>query len=232
MNTIKAVVFDLYGTLYDVYSVRTLCERLYPGHGEAISRMWRQKQLEYTWMRCLMGQYKDFESATAEALRYTCGSLGLALEPASEASLCNEYLRLAPFADVPEALQRLRAAGLKTAILSNGSRHSIGQVVANSGLAASFDHLISVDEVRQFKPHPEVYQLALDRLHLGKADILFVSCNSWDATGAKYFGYPVCWINRSGGVFDELGVLPDLVRKDVGDLASRFPAAGMLAQAS
>lgn len=224
MNAIKAVVFDLYGTLYDVYSVRTLCEHHFPGQGEAVSKMWRQKQLEYTWMRTLIGEYKDFESATLEALRYTCGTLGLALDSATESVLCNAYLRLTPFADVPAALLQLRAAGLKTAILSNGSRHSIQQVVVNSGLTTSFDHLISVDEVRLFKPHPKVYQLAMDTLQLDKNDILFVSCNSWDATGAKYFGYPVCWINRTGAVFDELGVSPDLVRRDVGDLAARFPA--------
>lgn len=222
MHAIKAVVFDLYGTLYDVYSVRTSCERIFPGQGEMVSKMWRQKQLEYTWMRTLMGQYQDFESATLDALRYTCGSLGLALDADGEAHLCSEYLSLTPFADVPQALQQLRAAGLKTAILSNGSRHSIRQVVGNSGLTNSFDHLISVDEVRLFKPHQKVYELAMDTLHLGESEILFVSCNSWDATGAKYFGYPVCWINRSNGVFDQLGIVPDIVVSDVGVLASRF----------
>lgn len=229
MYTLKAVVFDLYGTLFDVYSVRTQCEHIYPGHGDVLGKMWRQKQLEYTWMRTLMGQYRDFEGATLDALRYTCGSLGLPLDAAAEAHLCGAYLQLAPFPDVPQALQQLRAAGLKTAILSNGSRHSIQQVVGNSGLAGAFDHLISVDEIRLFKPHPAVYQLAVETLGLAKPEILFVSCNSWDATGAKYFGYPVCWINRSGGVFDQLGVLPNTTRSDIADLASRFPLAATLA---
>lgn len=222
MPTIKAVVFDLYGTLFDVHSVRALCEEIYPGNGDAISKMWRQKQLEYTWMRTLMDQYKDFEAATADALRYTCGSLGLALDAAAETRLCNAYLHLNPFAEVPAALLRLRAAGLKTAILSNGSRHSVRTVVANAGLLDSFDHLISVDEVKLFKPHPNVYQLAVDTIKVNKAEILFVSSNAWDATGAKYFGYPVCWINRIGTVFDELGVSPDFVTTDVGALASRL----------
>lgn len=222
MNAIKAVVFDLYGTLYDVYSVRTLCERIYHGQGELVSKMWRQKQLEYTWMRTLMGQYKDFEAATLDALRYTCGSLGLALNADIETQLCNEYLRLNPFPDVPAALLQLRAAGLKTAILSNGSRHSVRTVVGNSGLQGSFDYLISVDEIKLFKPHPKVYQLAIDIMKLDKSEVLFVSSNSWDATGAKYFGYPVCWINRGGTVFDELGVSPDIVTSDVGMLAARF----------
>lgn len=222
MNAIKAVVFDLYGTLYDVYSVRALCDRIYPGQGELVSKMWRQKQLEYTWMRTLMGQYKDFEAATLDALRYTCGSLGLELDTDIETRLCNEYLRLTPFADVPDALAQLRAAGLKTAILSNGSRNSIRTVVANSGLTNAFDYLISVDEIKLFKPHPKVYQLGIDTMKLDKSEILFVSCNSWDATGAKYFGYQVCWINRGGTVFDQLGVVPDIITSDVGVLASRF----------
>jgi len=222
MNAIKAVVFDLYGTLYDVHSVRTLCDRIYRGQGELVSKMWRQKQLEYTWMRTLMGQYKDFEAATLDALRYTCGGLGLTLDADIETRLCNEYLRLTPFADVPDALLQLRAAGLKTAILSNGSRHSVRTVVGNSGLQDSFDYLISVDEIKLFKPHQKVYQLAIDTMKLDKSEILFVSSNSWDATGAKYFGYPVCWINRGGTVFDELGVSPDIVTSDVGMLAARF----------
>ncbi len=222
MNTIKAAVFDLYGTLFDVYSVRTLCERLYPGNGDVISVMWRQKQLEYTWMRTLMDQYRDFESATLEALRYTCGMLKLPLDADAEAHLCSAYLGLAPFADVPGALQSLRKQGLKTAILSNGSRHSIHRVVANAGLTSSFDHLLSVDEVRVFKPNQRVYRLAMDAMGLEMDEILFVSCNSWDATGAKYFGYPVCWINRNDGVFDQLGVEPDFVVRDVAELASHF----------
>ena len=117
-------------------------------------------------------------------MRYTCSTLGLTLDGSKESSLCGAYLRLAPFAEVPAALRQLRAAGLKTVILSNGSRHSVQQVVAHSGLSESFDHLISVDEVRLFNPHPSIYQLAVDTLKLNKSEILFVSCNSWDATDA------------------------------------------------
>ena len=224
-NLIKAVVFDLYGTLYDVYSVRDACERSFPGHGDAISVMWRQKQLEYTWMRSLMEQYRDFEGATLDALRYTCGMLRLPLDAEVESSLCREYLHLSPYAEVGAALHALRAAGLKTAILSNGSRHSIREVVGNSGLADAFDHLLSVDEVRVFKPSPKVYSIATDAMGLDKDEILFVSCNAWDATGAKHFGFPVCWINRFDGVFDELGVSPDFVVRDVSGVVRYLEAA-------
>lgn len=220
MTRIRAVVFDLYGTLFDVHSVRGLCEQLYPGQGAAISQMWRQKQLEYTWMRTLMGQYKDFEAATRDALRYTCGMLKLTLDSSNENQLCEEYLRLAPYPEVPVALTQMRQAGFKLAILSNGSRHSIRQVVENAQLASSFDALISVDEVRRFKPHPSVYELATAHLGVPADAILFVSSNAWDATGAKYFGYRVCWINRAQGVFDELGVTPDNVHSDLNGLAN------------
>jgi 2-haloacid dehalogenase len=222
MTRIRALVFDLYGTLYDVHSVRSLCDRLYPGQGDAISKMWRQKQLEYTWLRTLMDRYKDFEAATLDALRYTCGTLQLTLDAANEKLLCDEYLRLAPYPEVPAALAQLKAAGFKLAILSNGSRHSIRQVVEHSGLSSSFDALLSVDELQRFKPHPSVYQLAVDSLGIPASDILFVSSNAWDATGASYFGFSVCWINRSGGVFDELGVTPDMTQPDLAALTGHL----------
>lgn len=224
MPRIRALVFDLYGTLYDVHSVRSLCERLYPGQGDAISKMWRQKQLEYTWLRTLMDQYKDFEITTLDALRYTCGTLKLTLDAANEKLLCDEYLQLSPYPEVPAALAQLKTAGYKLAILSNGSRHSIRQVVEHSGLSSSFDALFSVDELQRFKPHPSVYQLAVDGLGVPASDILFVSSNAWDATGARYFGYSVCWINRSGGVFDELGVIPDMTQPDLAALTGHLLA--------
>lgn len=209
MNRPQAIVFDLYGTLYDVHSVAGRCEHFYPQRGGEISRLWRQKQLEYTWLRSLMNQYLDFERATEDALVHTCKQLHLALDAPTRELLCREYLCIQPFPEVPQALRRLKALGLPLAILSNGSGHSIRSVVRNSGLEAEFTQLISVDEVQIFKPHPRVYQLAENRLERRPADILFVSSNAWDATGARYCGYPVCWVNRAGGSFDELGQRPD-----------------------
>jgi 2-haloacid dehalogenase len=211
MKPIQAIVFDLYGTLFDVHSVSAACGDHFAGRGREISAMWRQKQLEYTWMRSLMDRHEDFETATRDALVFTCRQLGLALDDQVRGRLCDAYLRLVPFAEVPSALGLLNAAGLKLAILSNGSTHSIASVVGHAGLSSQFAHLISIDEVGVFKPHRRVYELAQRRLDLPLDRILFVSSNSWDATGAAYYGYPTCWVNRSGGVFDELGRLPDLV---------------------
>jgi 2-haloacid dehalogenase len=211
MTEIKAVVFDLYGTLYDVHSVATSCEGHFPQRGREISLLWRQKQLEYTWLRSLMAKYVNFEKATEDGLIYACNHLHLELDASTRDSLCNEYLRIQPFPEVPAALRRLNELGLPLAILSNGSAHSIKTVVQNSGLDHEFAHLISVDEVQVFKPDPRVYELAERNLRLQSSEILFVSSNPWDATGARYFGYSVCWVNRSGGCFDELGQRPDYV---------------------
>jgi 2-haloacid dehalogenase len=211
MTEIKAVVFDLYGTLYDVHSVAATCEGYFPQRGREISMLCRQKQLEYTWLRSLMAKYVNFEKATEDGLIYACNCLHLELDATTRHSLCNEYLRIQPFPEVSAALRRLNELGLPLAILSNGSAHSIKTVVQNSGLDREFAHLISVDEVRVFKPDPRVYELAERTLRLQRSEILFVSSNPWDATGARYFGYPVCWVSRSGGCFDELGQRPDHV---------------------
>ena len=210
MKNIQAIVFDLYGTLYDVHSVVRLCDELFPGRGEALSRLWRQKQLEYTWLRSLMGQYVNFEKVTEDALRHSCAQLGLALDAPTQQQqrACEAYLRLSPFADTPPALQRLKSSGLPLGILSNGSRYSIDQVVTHSGLKPAFDQLISVEEVGVFKPDNRVYSLAEERMGYARANILFVSSNGWDASGAAHFGFPVCWINRQGNAFEELGVRP------------------------
>ena len=215
MKSTQAIVFDLYGTLYDVHSVARLCDDLYPARGDALSRLWRQKQLEYTWLRSLMGLYVNFETVTEDALRHSCAHLGLPLDAVTEQRLSDAYLRLNPFPDTPLALRRLKAAGLPLGILSNGSHYSIEQVVSNSGLNRAFDHLISVEEVKVFKPDNRVYALAEQRMGYAREEILFVSSNAWDASGAAHFGFPVCWINRQGGVFDELGIRP---RQTVPDL--------------
>jgi 2-haloacid dehalogenase len=209
MDPIKAIAFDLYGTLFDVHSVVDRCDEQFPGRGREISALWRQKQLEYTWLRSLMNRYVTFEQATEDALRYTCRHLRLDLSASACSTLCEAYLRLQPFAEVPEALRELRRLGLKLAVLSNGSPHTIGAVVGNAGLRAEFDHLLSVDPVRVYKPDDRAYALAEQAFGLNRSSILFVSSNAWDATGARYFGFPTCWINRDGKVFEEMGQTPD-----------------------
>jgi 2-haloacid dehalogenase len=212
--SLQALVFDAYGTLFDVHSVIQRCDQLWPGKGGALSQLWRTKQLEYTWQRTLMRRYAPFSQITKEALEYCCAALKLPLDAAKADALWQEYLRLAPYPDVPDALQKL--AGPRKAILTNGSPDMIDPLVKHSGLA--FDAVLSVDAAKQFKPVPEVYQLAIDRLGVPKEAIGFVSSNCWDALGAKSFGFRVYWINRTGAPVDKLGFQPDGLLGSLGDL--------------
>lgn len=203
---LKALVFDAYGTLFDVHSVVQRSETFWPGKGAALSQLWRTKQLEYTWQRSLMRRYVPFSQVTREALEYACAALGLALDAGRTQALMQEYLRLATYPEVPAALAALKA---RKAILSNGSPDMLGPLVAQSGLA--LDAVLSVDEVGIFKPAPEVYQLAVDRLGVQKEEIGFVSSNCWDALGARSFGFRVFWINRQKAPVDALGFQPDRI---------------------
>jgi len=209
----EALVFDAYGTLFDVHSVVQRCETFWPGHGAVVSQLWRAKQLEYTWQRSLMRRYAPFSQVTREALAFTCESLQLRLDGEQADTLMQGYRMLAAYADVPAALQKLRS---KRAILSNGSPDMLDPLVKQSGLR--FDAVLSVDERKVFKPAPEVYQLACDRLGVAKEAIGFVSSNCWDALGAKSFGFRVWWINRAGAPVDRLEFQPDGVLRSLGDL--------------
>ncbi|MGQ0544826.1 MAG: haloacid dehalogenase type II [Betaproteobacteria bacterium] len=212
--TLDALVFDAYGTLYDVHSVVRRCESCWPGKGAALSNLWRAKQLEYTLQRSLMQRYRPFSEVTREALAYACEALGLELGVAQMEALMGEYLMLDAYADIAPALKKLSA--FKTAILTNGSPDMIEPLVQHSGLA--FDAVLSVDAVKIFKPAPQVYELASTQLSLPASHIGFVSSNCWDAMGAKSFGFPVYWINRAGAPVDRLGFTPDGILKTLGDL--------------
>ena len=216
---IEGIVFDLYGTLYDIGAVTRACEQAFPASGAQLVQAWRQKQLEYTWLRTLMERYTDFDSVTEEALAYTCDELKLALDPGTRRRLCDAYLRLPPFADMPASLRRLKDAGLPLAILSNASPRGLAQVIGNSGMKWGFEHLISVDEVLVFKPHRKAYLLAEDRLGAARVHLLFVSANAWDAAAAKSFGFEVCWINRQQRPFDQLGAVPTCEVSNLGEMA-------------
>ena len=206
---LKALVFDAYGTLFDVYSVVTLCDSLFPGRGTPLSQLWRAKQLEYTWLRSLMGRYADFTAVTRDALEHACEVLHLALDAKNSAQLMDAYNHLALYPDARDALDDL--SGFKLAILSNGSPAMLDPLVKNAGLTDVLSAVISVDAVKIFKPDPRVYQLAPDMLGVDKAEIGFVSSNYWDAVGAKTFGFKVFWINRAGAQADALGAAPDHV---------------------
>jgi 2-haloacid dehalogenase len=205
----SALVFDAYGTLFNVHSVQARCEEFWPGKGALLSQAWRGKQLEYSWLRSLMGRYVPFSTVTREALEYACASLGLVAGPAEKEALMNEYLNLAPFPEVPAALGRLR--GRKLAILTNGSPDMIDPLVKNRNLEKTFDAVLSVDEIKVYKPAFAVYEMAVRRLRVPKEDIGFVSSNCWDALGAKSFGFRVYWINRAKAPIDRLGAQPDQI---------------------
>jgi len=191
---IKAVVFDAYGTLYDVQSVAADTERAFPGQGMLISQLWRLKQLEYTWLRSLMDAYADFRAVTEQSLIYSLSCIGVTPERAQIDALMRSYLRLALYPDARATLEAL--SGCRRAIFSNGSPDMLGALVRNSGIDAMLDAVISVDGDRTYKPARRVYDLVRTRLAIAPADVLFVSSNSWDACGAKSAGLRVAWIER------------------------------------
>ncbi|MBR1200403.1 haloacid dehalogenase type II [Bradyrhizobium sp. AUGA SZCCT0240] len=192
--TIKAVVFDAYGTLYDVQSVASVTEQAFPGYGEIITQVWRIKQLEYTWLRSLMRRYEDFSDVTRESLAYTLRCLGLKYDKADFAGIMDKYLHLDLYPDALASLAAMRDK--KLAILSNGSPDMLGALVKNSGLDRVLDATISIDANKIFKPSPDAYALIESTLHISPHEVLFISSNPWDACGAKAFGLNVAWIER------------------------------------
>ena len=192
--TIKAVVFDAYGTLYDIQSVAAVTEEAFPGYGDLITQIWRIKQLEYSWLRSLMRRYEDFSVITKESLAYTIRVLGLKHDAPNFARIMDKYLHLDLYPDALAALAALK--GKKLAILSNGSRDMLNALVKNTGLDRVLDATISIDQQRVFKPAPEAYTLIETRLGVRPDEVLFVSSNPWDACGAKSFGLNVAWIER------------------------------------
>jgi 2-haloacid dehalogenase len=214
---IKAWVFDAYGTLFDPFSVQGKAERIFPGRGEALSRLWRLRQLEYTWLRALMNHYADFWQVTREALVYASHSLGLRCEAPQQEELMQEYLHLEVYPDVTEGLELLLSQRL--AILSNGSPRMLEAVVEHAELKQTIATLLSVDKARTYKPSPTVYQLAVEELKLKKNEIGFVSSNYWDAAGAAAFGFPAFWLNRTKACPDELGTAPEATITGLRELA-------------
>jgi 2-haloacid dehalogenase len=192
--TIKAVVFDAYGTLYDIQSVAAVTEEAFSGYGEIITQIWRIKQLEYTWLRSLMRSYRDFSVITRESLAYTLRVLGLEYDSGTFERIIEKYLHLDLYPDAAATLAAL--SGCKLAILSNGSTGMLGALVRNSGLDRVLDATISVDSKKIFKPAPEAYSLIESVLGVSPAEVLFISSNPWDACGAKAFGLNVAWIER------------------------------------
>jgi 2-haloacid dehalogenase len=198
--TIKALVFDAYGTLYDVHSVYSKTEELCPGKGELISQIWRLKQLEYTWLETLLQDYRDFTFLTHASLVFALRAVGIEPNDSITKPLLDKYLHLDPYPEVKDALGQLKKfGGRKLAILSNGSTDMLSALVKNSGFDVLLDAVISVDGAGKYKPHPDCYALVEKTLGVKKDEVIFVSSNSFDVTGAKRFGFKVVWIQRGGG---------------------------------
>jgi 2-haloacid dehalogenase len=213
---IQAFVFDAYGTLFDPDSVQAECNRLFPGSGSELSRLWRAKQLEYTWLRSLMDRYEDFWQVTDAALRFACAGLRLTCRPDQHQQLMQQYMHLRPYPDVHDSLAAL--VGRPLLILSNGSPQMLQPLVENAGLGNSFAALLSVDSVKTYKPSPRVYELGVKTTGLKKGSIGFVSSNSWDIAGAAAFGFTTFWINRSSAIPDDLGVVPHATLRTLAEL--------------
>ena len=216
---ISALVFDAYGTLFDVHSVMRLAETLFPGKGAALSQAWRTKQLEYTWLRSLMGRYEDFNRVTAESLDWAVASLGIVAGEGAKRALVDEYRQLAMFPEVPAALEAL-SASRPLAILSNGHPEMLEAVVDHNGLRERFrGGILSVHGAGIFKPHPDVYRVAEEALGVPRALLGFVSSNGWDAAGAKAFGFRAYWVNRARAPEEQLGAPPDRIVANLAELA-------------
>ncbi len=195
----RAIAFDAYGTLFDVFSVTALCEELFPGHGAALAQLWRAKQLQYSLLSSMMRRYKNFWELTSDGLVYAARALQLTLTDEARERLMEAYLRVAAFPDVRPGLEALKMGGVSTAILSNGTPAMLHAAVTNAGIGTLIDEIISVDDVKVFKPDPRVYDLIEQRLGVPRSQIGFVSSNSWDIHGAGAAGLYTFWIQRQAG---------------------------------
>ncbi|MEO7852555.1 MAG: haloacid dehalogenase type II [Rubrivivax sp.] len=219
----RAVLFDAYGTLFDVYSVSLLAEQLYPGFGDRLSVMWRDKQIEYTRLASMSGRYRPFWDLTRAGLRYAALRLGLELGAAAEDRLMNQYRHLSSFPENREVLGELKARAIAAGILSNGDPEMLGVAVKSAGFSGLVQHVLSVHPVRKFKTDPATYALGTQALNLPAKDILFVSSNCWDAIGATWFGYTTLWVNRSNLPLEQLDTSPTRTGTSLRDVLDFFP---------
>jgi 2-haloacid dehalogenase len=218
----KLIAFDAYGTLFDVYSMGQLAEELFPGHGQALSLMWRDRQIEYTRLVTMSDpnpngskHYLPFWELTLRSLRYVCKRMGLNLTDVYEQQLMNQYAKLTSYADSQSVLKAIKDKGISTAILSNGSREMLATVVESNDLKPYLDKVVTIEEVRLFKTAPQAYELLLKAFPVKKEEILFVSSNAWDALAAKWYGFDVFWVNRLNHPFEEIGQKPDYEGKSL-----------------
>ena len=212
----KLVAFDAYGTLFDVYSMGQLAEEIFPGHGQALVLMWRDRQIEYTRLVTMSDPnpsgskyYLSFWELTIRSLHYVCKRMDLELSRANEQRLMDQYAKLTSFEDSLRVLKTIKEKNIATAILSNGSKDMLATVVESNGLKPYLNKVVTVEEVRLFKTAPQAYELLLKAFPVQKEEILFVSSNAWDALAAKWYGFDVFWVNRLGHPYEEIGEKPD-----------------------
>ena len=208
LQDIGACVFDAYGTLFDTASAAARCKDALGSDWTVLSDTWRRKQLEYSWLRSLMGRHTDFWHVTGDSLDYALATVKRN-DPALRAMLMQQYLSLEPYPEVPDLLRRLKDKGMKAAILSNGSPTMLTAAVNSAGLSSLLDGAFSVETVGVYKPHPSVYQVAVDKLGVPAARICFLSSNGWDAAGAAAFGFRTVWVNRMGAPPENLPASPE-----------------------
>ena len=218
-NSVKAIAFDGF-VIFDPRPVSGLCETLFPGHGAALGELWSRRQFEYCWLRTLTGRYADFWTVTEESLRYAAAQLKLELTAEKRDGLMQSFLTLQAYPDVRPGLQRLRAAGIRLAFLSNLTEHMLAANLASAGLGDFFEAMLSTDRVQAYKPDPRAYRMGVDDLGLRKEEIVFAAFGGWDAAGAKSFGYRTFWANRRALPVEELGIRPDAIGATVSDLAA------------
>ncbi len=217
MKGIDVLVFDAYGTLFDVNSISQAVEAVFPGKGTTLSKLWRTKQIEYTWLLSLVGRYLNFEEVTRRALRYTAKAMHVDLNAEIERELLFAYNQLKPFPETVEALTTLYKR-YPLAILSNGTTHMLEAVTSHSGIRNLFQLILSVDSVRIYKPSPRVYSLVMEAFDVDRRSVGFVSSNAWDIAGAKAFGFSTFWINRAGQTEEALDLNADFILTDLQDL--------------
>jgi 2-haloacid dehalogenase len=224
MPAMQAVLFDAYGTLFDVFGVTELAEELAPGHGASLSALWRDKQLEYTRLLTMSGRYRPFWELTTAALRFSVERLALPLDDAAQLRLLDRYRALPAFADAREVLTQLKQRGVPAGILSNGDPSMLAAVVRAAGLDDLLAHVLSVDAMQRFKTDPAAYALGPAAIGLPAREILFVSSNCWDAIGATWYGYTTLWVNRLRAPLDPLGTAPTRTAASLGEVLSFFPS--------
>jgi 2-haloacid dehalogenase len=217
-DPVAGVIFDAYGTLFDVYAVEARLEALFPGKGRAIALRWREKQIDYTRLRTLSDRYIDFWTITADALDYACEAEHAPLDASRRDELLAIYERLPTHTEVPAALRGLHAQGLPLGVLSNANEAMLRKALVAAGIADLFAHVLSIERVRKFKTASEAYQLGPEAFGAPVGRLAFVSSNGWDAAGAAWFGYRAFWINRAGAPLERLGIEPEKVGRTLEDM--------------